>query len=102
VSLSRLRVQVVYALADRHWLVEIALPEGATVADAIGVSGIEARVPAGEIDPARLGVFGRLVKPGTVLKDGDRVEIYRPLLCDPKDVRRRRAREQAEQCADSG
>jgi putative ubiquitin-RnfH superfamily antitoxin RatB of RatAB toxin-antitoxin module len=73
-------------------VVELAVPEGATLEDVIRNSGILERCP--EIDPAAVsvGVFNRLCAPGDRVRDGDRVEIYRPLLADPKEARRRRAR----------
>jgi uncharacterized protein len=56
------------------------------------VSGIAAQLGVSGIDPARIGVFGRVVSSTTLLRDGDRVEIYRALKIDPKEARRRRAR----------
>ena len=86
-------VEVVYALKDRQDLVALKLPAGATVREAVERSGLPAKYP--EIDPAKskLGVFAKLVKPDTVLRDRDRVEIYRPLIADPKEVRKQRAAE---------
>ena len=85
------RVSVVYATPDRQFLRELELPAGATVGTAIERSAIAA--DAGIADDAlrRVGIFGRLVDHATVLRDGDRVEIYRPLKVDPKEARRRRA-----------
>lgn len=84
-------VTVAFALPERQWVLAVKLGPGSTVADAIARSGI--RELAGDRLPAELrtGVFGRLCTPDTLLRDGDRVEIYRPLECDPKEVRRRRA-----------
>ncbi len=86
-----LRVEVVYALPLDADVVTVDLHIGATVADAIRASGVVSRHP--EIDLARLrfGVWGRRAEPGDPVHDGDRVEIYRPLQADPKEVRRRRA-----------
>lgn len=70
----------------------IALPAGATVAAAIDQSGVLDAIPDLVADPARLGVFSHKVGLEHVLKDGDRVEIYRSLTLDPKEARRRRAR----------
>ena len=86
-------VEVVYALKDRQDLVSLRLPAGATVLEAVERSGLPGKYP--EIDPAKnkLGVFAKLVKPDTVLRDRDRVEIYRPLIADPKEVRKQRAAE---------
>jgi hypothetical protein len=96
VSAARIRVQVVYALQQRHWIRALELPVGATVGDAIRASGIEQALQGLQIDPSRIGVFGRLVALDSPLHQADRVEIYRPLLCDPKEVRRRRAAQQRE------
>ncbi len=95
-SAARIRVQVVHALPQRHWLCELELPAGSTVADAIEASGLPGKIDGLQVDPLQLGIFGRLVKLEDVLHSGDRVEIYRPLLCDPKEVRRRRAVQQRE------
>jgi uncharacterized protein len=89
-----IRVEVIYALADRQELVNLTLPEGATVHQAVEASGLLQKYP--EIEPGKtnkLGIFAKLVKPETLLRDRDRVEIYRPLIADPKDVRRKRAEE---------
>lgn len=95
-STGRIRVQVVYAWPERHWLRELEIPAGSTVADAIHASGAEKALDGQPIEPSQIGVFGRLVAMDSLLKDADRVEIYRPLLCDPKEVRRRRAEQQRE------
>jgi putative ubiquitin-RnfH superfamily antitoxin RatB of RatAB toxin-antitoxin module len=68
------------------------LPAGSTVMQAIVASGIVSVLPPGTLDPARLGIFGRKVTPEQLVRDGDRVEICRPLAFDPKEARRRRVR----------
>jgi hypothetical protein len=79
------------------------LPAGATVSDAVERSGLRDRFPGLSIRPDRLGVFARACGPGATLRDGDRVEIYRPLTMDPKKARRlaaeaqRRTRERDDQ-----
>jgi len=90
---AMIRVEVVYALPGRCWSVTVELPEAATVAEALGAADLAARIPGLEPDPSRLAVFGRSVTPETVLRDRDRVEILRPLQIDPKQARRRRAKE---------
>ena len=89
----RIRVEVAYALHKRQLLLQVTLARGATARQAVERSGILQRCP--EIDLARstLGVFGRIASPDVRLRDGDRVEIYRPLIADPKQVRRNRARQ---------
>ena len=91
---SRLRIDVVYAPASRE-VCEVALdlPATATVLDAVNASGLLTRFPALDVSQAGVGVWGHPAKPEQLLRDGDRVEIYRPLLADPKEVRRRRAAE---------
>ncbi|KAA2286356.1 RnfH family protein [Arenimonas fontis] len=86
-----MRVEVVYALPSRCWRFPLALPTGATVADALAAADPGRHIPGLVPDPARLAVFGRPAAPDTVLHPGDRVEILRPLLADPKLARRRRA-----------
>lgn len=90
-----IRVEVVYALADRYWRVPLALPVAATVADALAAAELERRIPGQGLDAqaleGRLAVFGRLATMATALRDGDRIEILRPLRIDPKQSRRQRA-----------
>jgi putative ubiquitin-RnfH superfamily antitoxin RatB of RatAB toxin-antitoxin module len=85
-----MEVEVVYALPEGEDAVRLLLAPGTTVADAVRASGILARHPEIEAGRYKLGVYGRVVAPGTRLADGDRVEVYRLLLLDPKEARRRR------------
>lgn len=82
-------IEVVYALADRQQLLALALPQGATVDDALAASGLLDSVGAGV--ELRFGIYGRRCERDALLADGDRVEIYRPLHFDPMESRRRRA-----------
>ncbi len=84
---DRLQVEVVQDRPGAPRRIMLALPPGATVADAVAASGW---MPAGEQWTA--GIHGRLRVPGDRLADGDRVELYRDLLADPKQARRQRAR----------
>ena len=88
-----IKVELVYALPHEQTLLKFTVPAGTKVADAVQLSGILKKYP--EIDPAknRMGIFGKLTKPDAELRELDRIEIYRPLLADPKEVRRRRAEE---------
>lgn len=86
-----MRVEVVYARPDVQTLLSVDLPPGSTAAEAVTRSGILERHPEIEWPGAPIGVFGRKVDPGRVLREDDRVEIYRPLTADPKEARRRRA-----------
>ncbi len=87
-----MRVEVAYARPDRQRLVTVELAAGATARDAVRASRIADECPEIDLEQAPLGVFGRACADDTVLRAGDRVEIYRPLQIDPKEARRRRAR----------
>jgi hypothetical protein len=92
--MSQIHIEVVYALRDSQKIVPLTLEEGSTVRQALELSGLLRDVP--ELDPGgknKLGIWNKLAKPETVLRDKDRVEIYRPLIADPKEVRRQRAAE---------
>jgi putative ubiquitin-RnfH superfamily antitoxin RatB of RatAB toxin-antitoxin module len=87
-----LHIDVVFAGVDEVLRRAVHLEAGATVADAVRASGIADDLGARGIDCTHVGLFGRAVGPATPLRDGDRVEIYRPLSMDPKEARRRRAK----------
>ena len=87
---ERLSVQVCYALATEQVLVDVELPAGATLMQAIEASGVLQRYPQIDLRTQKVGVFGKLKPLDTALADHDRVEIYRPLLVDPKVSRQRR------------
>ena len=92
--LGNITVEVVYALPGRQDLITLVLPVGATVAQAIDASGLCARHPDIALDSInKVGIFGKLCRTDTALRDRDRVEIYRPLIADPKAVRKKRAEE---------
>ena len=85
----RIAVEIAYTERDVQQMIVLEVAEGTTVEQAIRLSGLMERVPcaaAGEV-----GVYGRVVPSDTVLRNGDRVEIYRALVADPKQARRRRA-----------
>ena len=91
---NSISVEVVYALRDRQDLVSLELAEGATVREAIEASGLLEKHPEIDLNGAnKVGVFAKLTPLTTTLQDRDRVEIYRPLIADPKEVRRKRAKE---------
>ncbi|MCP3714695.1 RnfH family protein [Paraburkholderia sp. CNPSo 3281] len=87
---ANLSIDVCYALPDAQTLISIELPAGATVQQAIDASGILARHPEIDLVQLKVGVYGKLKPLDTVLADHDRVEIYRPLIVDPKMARQRR------------
>ena len=85
------RVQVAYATPARQEVVEVTVAAGATIEDAIRDSGILARFPEIDLSRSRVGIYGEPARLQDPVQDGDRVEIYRPLQADPKDIRRARA-----------
>jgi putative ubiquitin-RnfH superfamily antitoxin RatB of RatAB toxin-antitoxin module len=90
-----INVEVVLAMPDWQELVSLEVEEGTTLAEAIALSAVAVKFEGFEPDLDRVGIFGHKASPEQVLQPGDRVEIYRPLLADPKEVRRQRALEQA-------
>jgi uncharacterized protein len=84
-------VEVAYARPDVQVILPLQLPRGATVADALRDSRITERFPEIDLEQAKVGIFGKLTRMDTELRPKDRVEIYRPLIADPKEVRRQRA-----------
>ncbi|MCK8515778.1 RnfH family protein [Methylonatrum kenyense] len=87
-----LEVEVAYALPSRQTLLRIEVAPGTTVAAAIAQSAIQRHHPEIDLAKQAVGIFGEQVPLDRVLEQGDRVEIYRPLLADPKEHRRQRAR----------
>lgn len=85
-------IEVVYALPEKQVVRQMNLPEGTTVEQAVKLSGILPRFPEIDLLKNKLGIYGKLVPPTTVLRDRDRIEIYRPLRVDPKEARRKRAK----------
>ena len=86
--MSEIRVTVVYALPDAATEIAVRLPSGATVADALEGSGIRSRLGGSAVASCPVGIFGQRVRRDTLLADGDRVELYRPLQADSKTLRR--------------
>jgi len=92
-SAANINVEVIYALPAQQPLLRVQLPEGATVGDAIRASGVLEAHPEIDLAKNKVGIFSKLVKLDEKVRDRDRVEIYRPLIADPKEVRRKRAEE---------
>ncbi|HET6718034.1 MAG TPA: RnfH family protein [Rhodocyclaceae bacterium] len=90
---ASIHVEVVYALPAKQEIIAVTVAEGASVQDAIEKSGLLEKYPDIDLKKNKLGIFAKLSKPDTVLRDRDRVEIYRPLIADPKAVRKQRAEE---------
>lgn len=84
-------VEVAYATPAKQSLLKLTVSQGCTVGEAIEQSTIRQEFPDLEVDPASVGIFSRKVTLDQPLRDGDRVEIYRPLVADPKESRRKRA-----------
>jgi uncharacterized protein len=88
-----IQVEIAYARPARQELVKLKLPQGSTVQQAIEASGLLARYPEIDLAKTKVGVYGKLARLDTALREKDRVEIYRPLIADPKEVRKQRAAE---------
>jgi len=86
-------VEIAYALPSQQMILKLQVEVGTTVEQAILASGILGKFPEIDFAQSKVGIFGKLSKPDTVLREHDRVEIYRPLIADPKEVRRQRAAE---------
>lgn len=86
-----IEVELVYALPHEQTLLKFTVPAGTKVAEAVQQSGILTKYPNIDLTKNRIGIFGKLTKPDTILREHDRIEIYRPLIADPKEVRRKRA-----------
>ena len=87
-----MRVTLAVALPDRQEVIELELAAGATVGDAMAAAELRRRFPGVDFASMRTGIWSREAHAGARLRDGDRVELYRDLKADPKDMRRKRAR----------
>ena len=88
-----LNVEVCYALPEKQLLIPLKLPEGATLQQALEASGILEKHPEIDLKKNKFGIWNKLSKLDAALRDKDRIEIYRPLIADPKEVRKQRAAE---------
>ena len=84
-----MQIGVAYSEHTQQIWMTIDVPEQATVRDAIESSGILTLFPHIDLAVQKVGIFGKVVKPETTLRTGDRVEIYRPIICDPQTIPRR-------------
>ncbi|MCO7515463.1 RnfH family protein [Pseudomonas guariconensis] len=86
-------IEVAYATAERQWLLACEVPAGTRVRDALRLSGLGEQVPGLDLASCPVGIFGKVVSDPAerTVEEGDRLEVYRPLLVDPKEVRRQRA-----------
>lgn len=90
---ATVNIEVAYALPHKQQLIPLQVCEGTTIAQAIQDSGLLELFPDIDLTKNKVGIFGKLKTLETEVHDGDRVEIYRPLIADPKEVRKRRAAE---------
>jgi putative ubiquitin-RnfH superfamily antitoxin RatB of RatAB toxin-antitoxin module len=88
---EQMNIEVVYALPHEQMLFKVHARQGATVIDAVKLSGVLEKHPEIDLTKNKLGIYGKLSKADAVLRDRDRVEIYRPLIADPREIRRQRA-----------
>ncbi len=95
-------VEVAYALPQKQEVLSLKIRSGAQVSEAIAQSGILRDFPEIELASAKVGIYGKQVKLDAVLRDKDRIEIYRPLIADPKEIRRKRAAEGKEAKKEAG
>lgn len=91
---NKIKIETAYALPDVQYLFVEEIEEGATVEQALANSILHTEVPGLQID--KVGIFGKLVNLDTVLREGDRIEVYRPLKADPRDRRRKKVAEERE------
>lgn len=87
------RIEVVYGLPERQVLLRLRVPRGTSAREAVKLSGIRGEFPQINLQEDQLGIFGKKIRGDTEVREGDRIEIYRPLLADPREVRRRLAAE---------
>jgi putative ubiquitin-RnfH superfamily antitoxin RatB of RatAB toxin-antitoxin module len=91
VMIKLIQIQIVYAEPEKFWQQEMQMPAGTTVQQALDKLDPNQFPAHMQITQTRLAVYGQLVKPGELLHEHDRIEILKPLLCDPKEIRRQRA-----------
>lgn len=94
-----INVEVAYALPEKQMILPLTVKQGTTLFEAAVMSGIAEKFEGLDLEATPMGVFGKAErKPKErVLEDGDRVELYRPLIADPKEVRKKRAAQKAQQ-----
>lgn len=94
---KQIAIEVVYAIPAKQLILEVVVEQGTTVEQAIMSSGIQKRFPEIDLVKNKVGIWNRTCKLSDTPRDGDRIEIYRPLIADPKEVRRRRAEKAKEE-----
>lgn len=89
--MAKINIELIYALPNEQDLITIMVDADSTVESAIKESGILARYPAIDLAVNKVGIFSKAVKLNETLREGDRIEIYRPLIADPKEARKKKA-----------
>ncbi|QLB18631.1 RnfH family protein [Mannheimia granulomatis] len=92
---NKINVEVVYAYPDKYFLKKLQVPQNTTIQNIILLSGVLEKYTEIDLRENKVGIFSRLAKLNETVENGDRIEIYRPLLADPKEIRRKKAAEQA-------
>ena len=90
---KKIMIEVAYALPDKQIIIPVLVTEGISVKEAIELSGVLAKFEGIDLSSNLVGIFGKLTTLDKTLRDHDRIEIYRPLSADPKEIRRKRAAE---------
>ena len=88
---QEIHVELVYALPEHQTLLDFTVPKGTTLEQAIGLSGIQEHYPELDLSTLKAGLFGKIAPRTLQLREKDRIELYRPLVADPKEVRKQRA-----------
>jgi uncharacterized protein len=91
VTADYIAVEIVYALPERQTILPLRVPANTTLHEALQMSGLHALHPELDLEAVKVGIWGKLADAATRLREGDRIEVYRPLLADPKHARRDRA-----------
>lgn len=94
--MSDINIEVTYALPEKQFLLPVKVAEGTTIEDVIIASGILTLRSDIDLKKNKVGIYSRPAKLGDVVQEGDRIEIYRPLIADPKELRRKRAEKSKE------
>lgn len=90
---ENMQIEVAYATPEEQVILVVEVPSGSQAGEALSASGIDQRFPEIDLETVKIGIFGKLAKANAVLNPGDRIEIYRPLIADPKEARKKRAAE---------
>ena len=88
---KNIKVEIAYAIPDRAYVIPVTVPSGTTIKQGIETSGILEQCPEIDLTRNEVGIFSKPMTLDDVIKNGDRIEIYRPLITDPKEARRQRA-----------